>query len=345
VTIAASTASQRDARRSMVMTASILIAAALVIIGGLMIGTRTLSPPAFIAALLWPDDKIDSIFVWTLRLPRSLAAFMGGAGLAVSGYLLQTLTRNPLAGPGLTGVTSGAVAAIVSCFIFMPRISPLLYPFIGMAGGLCAALLTFWIARGSSGRPLHLVLGGISVSLFLGAVTTYILLLHDTQAPSLLFWLSGGFQGRTWMQVAYMTPWVALGIIGSLVAQRVLGLLALSESATAAMGLQLNRWKPFLLVLSVMLTAGVVPVAGPVAFVGLATPHIARLLRPHGPGWTVMLTASLGGLMTAAADILSRSIAAPEELPVSIVTALIGGPIFIYLARAPGFSLGKEQKR
>jgi iron complex transport system permease protein len=329
----------------MVMTVTIVITAIAVILGGLMIGTRLLSPEALFSALLWPDGKIDSIFVWTLRLPRSLAAFMGGAGLAVSGYLLQTLTRNPLAGPGLTGVTSGAVAAIVFCFTFLPWVSPLLYPFVGMAGGLGAALVTFWVARGGNGRPLHLALGGISVSLFLGAATTYILLLSGPQVPSLLFWLSGGFQGRTWMQLTYMTPWVVIGIAGALAARRVLGMLALSEDAAAGMGLQLNLWKPLLLLLAVLLVAGIVPVAGPVAFVGLATPHIARLLHPEGPGWTIALTAALGGLMVTVADILARSVAAPQELPVSIVTALIGGPIFIYLVQARSFSLSGREKR
>jgi iron complex transport system permease protein len=321
------------------MTMIVVIIGILVIVGGLLVGARPISPHALLSALLWPDGKIDSIFVWTLRLPRSLAAFIGGAGLSVSGYLLQTLTRNPLAGPGLTGVTSGAVAPIVFCFVFLPWLSSVFYPLVGMAGGLAAALVTFWVARGGTSRPLHLALGGISVSLFLGAVTTYMLTLSGPQVPSLLFWLSGGFQGRTWIQLAYMTPWVVAGIAGALVARRVLGLLALSEDATAGMGLQLRVWKPLLLLLAVLPVAGVVPVAGPVPFVGLATPHIARLLHPDGPGWTVALTAALGGLMVTAADIVARSVAIPKELPVGIITALIGGPVFIYLVQRRDFSL------
>jgi iron complex transport system permease protein len=315
------------------MTAVFVAAAALVLVGGLLLGARPIVPRALIPALFWPDGRIDSILVWTLRLPRSLAAFVGGAGLAVSGYLLQVLTRNPLAGPGLTGVMSGAVALIVVCFVFLPWLSPLFYPLVGMTGGLAAALVTFWVARGGTGRPLHLALGGISVSLFLGAITTYVLLLTGPQATSLLFWLSGGFQGRTWLQLAYMTPWVVVGLAGALAARRVLGLLALSEAAAAGMGLQLAVWKPLLLVLAVLPVAGIVPVAGPVAFVGLATPHIARLLKPDGPGWTVALTAALGGFIVTAADIVARSAAAPRELPVGIVTALIGGPVFIYLVQ------------
>ncbi|RWC27791.1 iron ABC transporter permease [Mesorhizobium sp.] len=321
------------------MTAVIAVISLLVIAGGLMIGTRPLAPHAVLSALFAPDGKIDSILVWSLRLPRSLAAFVGGAGLGVSGYLLQTLTGNPLAGPGLTGVSAGAVAPIVFCFVFLPWLPSTLYPFIGMVGGLAGASITFWIARGGRGRPLHLALGGTSVSLFLGAITTYVLLLSGPQVPSLLFWLSGGFQGRSWPHLAYMAPWVIAGIAGALACHRVLGLLALSEQAAAGMGLRLAFWKSAVLFLSVLPVAGVAPIAGPVAFVGLATPHIVRLLRPRSPAWSVALTAVLGGLMTASADIIARSIAAPKEIPVGIITALIGGPVFVYLVQRRTVSL------
>ncbi|WP_431029033.1 FecCD family ABC transporter permease [Rhizobium herbae] len=320
--------------RSSAKTALVVIVAAILIIaGGLLVGAKPLAPQAALKVLFFPDGKIDSILVWTLRLPRSLAAFVAGAGLGVSGYLLQVLTRNPLAGPGLTGVTSGAVAPIVFCFVFLPWFSSVFYPLVGMAGGLAAAFVTFWISRGGRGRPLHLALGGISVSLFLGAITTYILLLSGTQAPSLLFWLTGGLQGRSWTQLAYMLPWVVAGLGGALAVHRAIGLLMLNEEAAAGMGLRLELWKPLLLLLAVLPVAGIAPVAGPVAFVGLAAPHIARLLKPGGPRSSIALTAALGGLILVAADVIARSIAIPQELPVSIVTALIGGPVFVYLVQ------------
>lgn len=317
----------------------VLVAAALVIAGGLLVGAKPLAPQAALTALFRPDGKIDSILVWALRLPRSLAAFVAGAGLGVSGHLLQVLTRNPLAGPGLTGVTSGAVAPIVFCFIFLPWFSSVFYPLVGMIGGLAAAFVTFWISRGGRGRPLHLALGGISVSLFLGAVTTYILLLSGTQAPALLFWLTGGLQGRSWMQLAYMAPWVLAGIGGALAVHRTIDLLMLSEEAAAGMGLRLALWKPLLLLLAVLPVAGIAPVAGPVAFVGLAAPHIARLVKSSGPRSSIVLTAALGGLILVAADVIARSVAVPKELPVSIITALIGGPVFIYLVQRRSVSL------
>lgn len=317
--------------RSLVLLVGIVVAAGAVILAGLTIGVRPLKPDLLPAVLFAPDGRIDSILVWSLRLPRSIAAFVGGAGLATAGFILQAITRNPLAGPGLTGTTAGAVMPIAACFVFLPWLSSVYYPFVGMAGGLAAASVTFWIARGGDGRSLHLALGGISVSLFLTAVTTFIILRSGPQASSLLFWLAGGFQGRSWSHLAYMLPWAVLGLAGALAFQRVLGLMGLSEQSAAAMGLRLAFWRPALLFCAVLPVAGIAPVAGPVAFVGLASPHIARLLRPPGPGWTVLLSAAIGGLMVVTADVAGRSIAAPREIPVGILTAMLGGPVFIYL--------------
>lgn len=309
----------------------------IVLVGGLGLGTRPIAPPSLLSAIFHPDDRIDSILVWTLRLPRSLAALLAGAGLGLSGFLLQTLTRNPLAGPGLTGVTAGCITPIVLCFVLVPWLSSVYYPLIGMVGGLVAALTTVWIAQGGTGRPMHLALGGMSVSLFLSAITTWTILWSGPQVPSLLFWLSGGFQGRTWLQLAYMTPWVTIAMIVSLACWRAIGLMTLGEQAAAGMGLNLTLWRPALLFLAVLPVAGIAPVAGPIAFVGMAAPHIARLLKPSGPAAAIMLSCVIGSLMVVAADVVARSLAPPRELPVSIITALLAGPIFIWIVQRRTF--------
>lgn len=320
-----------DARKSSIAIGAIVVATLLIIAVGLMPGARSLSLDAVLKALVNPDGKIESILVWTLRLPRSLAAATAGAGLAVSGYLLQSLTRNPLADPGITGVTAGAVAPIVACFVFLPWVSGLYYPFVGLAGGLVAASVTFWVARGGNSHPLHLALGGVSVSLFLGAVTIYVLLSAGPQSTALLFWLAGGFAGRTWGNLVQMLPWVLAGVSGALLLHRVLAMFSLDDHSAAAMGVQLNLWKPVLLLLGICPVAGVAPVAGPVAFVGLAAPHIARLLGPRGTVWEIGLTAAIGSMIVTSADLIARTIAIPKELPVGIITAMVGGPLFIYL--------------
>lgn len=322
-----------EALRMPALTGLLLTLAALAIVAGLTVGDRTLPPGTVIDALLSKAGRVDTIVIWTLRLPRSLAAFLAGAGLALAGFLLQALTRNPLAGPGLTGVTAGAVAPIVVAFVFVPSLSSVWYPLVGFVGGMAAAGTTFVIASGRMASPLHLALGGISVSLFLHAVTIYVLLLSGPQVPSLLFWLSGGLQGRSWPQLSSMAPFVLLALAGALAIHRVVDLLSLSDGAAMGMGLRLTAWRPLVLLLAVLPVAGIVPVAGPIAFVGLAAPHIARLLRPPGSGWAMALAATIGGLTTVLADLAARSLAAPRELPVGLVTALIGGPVFLYLVQ------------
>jgi iron complex transport system permease protein len=322
-----------NASRSASVIIATLLAAVLIGFLGLLIGAKAMSLSAALSALFAPGQGLDSVIIWTLRMPRSIAAFLAGSGLAVTGYLLQSITRNPLAAPDLTGVTAGAVVVIIFCFVFMPTLSSVFYPFIGLAGGLAAAAATFWVARGGEASPLHLALGGITISLFLGGLTTYILLLGGPQSPAVLFWLSGGLQGRSWSALAFMVPWVLIGIAGALAGHRALELLSLGDDAAQGMGLKLRFWKPLFLILAVCPVAGITPVAGPIAFVGLAVPHIVRLLGPQSAVGAILLNASIGGFMLVTADMLARSIAAPRELPVSIILALIGGPFFIHLVQ------------
>lgn len=315
----------------------LLAIAAAVSVAALIVGAKPMTLPQTLNALTSPGSGTDAIIVWTLRMPRSIAAYLAGAALAVSGYLLQSIMRNPLAAPDLTGVTAGAVSFIVATFVFLPAVSSVFYPAIGMVGGLLAAALTLWVAHGGRASPLHLALGGITVALFLNAITTYVLVRGGPQSPSVLFWLSGGFQGRSWSQVGYMLPWVLVGLGAAVLCHRIIELLSLGDEVAAGMGANPAFWKLVLLVTAICLVAGVTPVAGPVAFVGLAVPHLVRLLRPASALWSILLNGALGGGLLVTADALARSVAAPREIPVSIFTALIGGPVFIYLTQR-GFS-------
>lgn len=327
-------------RRAIVLIASLLVAAVAVGFVGLVMGAKPMTLDAALHAISTPNQGKDGIIVWTLRFPRSVAAFLAGAGLAVSGMLLQTITRNPLAAPDLTGATAGAVVVIVSCFVFLPGLSSIYYAPIGFVGAMGAAAATLWVARGGSASPLHLALGGVCISLFLAGITTYVLLLGGPQSPSVMFWLSGGLQGRSWNHVAFMLPWVAIGIIGALFSGRAIQLLALGDDVAAGMGLRLGLFKSTLLVLAILPVAGVAPVAGPIAFIGLAVPHVVRLMRVGGPTATIAVNAALGGFVLVVADVLARTLAAPRELPVGILTALVGGPVFIYLAQRRRFLPG-----
>lgn len=319
--------------RAMLWLLAMIMAAVIVFVTALIFGAKSMTLQQALTALASPGSGTDAIIVWTLRMPRSLVAYLAGAALAVAGYLLQSITRNPLAAPDLTGVSAGAVAFIVATFVFLPSVSSVYYPAIGLCGGLLAAALTLWSAHGGRASPLHLALGGITVALFLNAITTYVLVRGGPQSPSVLFWLSGGFQGRSWPQLTYMLPWALAGLGAALFCHRVVELLALGDEAAAGMGANPALWKVVLLVTAICLVAGVTPVAGPVAFVGLAAPHLVRLLKPGSAFWSILLNIAFGGCLLMTADALARSVAAPREIPVSIFTALIGGPIFIYLTQ------------
>lgn len=328
-------------RQSFLAIGLIVAAAMLATMLGLLVGAKTLSVETALRVLLAPDGKLESVLVWTLRLPRSLAAAAGAPDLpfpvcaadadAQSAGRSRYYRRN-IGGGRADRLLLRLRALAFACLLSLHR----------PCGGPLAASVTFWVSRGGQGRPLQLALGGVSVSLFLGAITTYVLLLTGPQSASLLFWLAGGFQGRTWSHLLYMLPWTIAGVVGALVLRRVIGMFMLSDHAAAGMGLQLGLWKPLILILAVIPVAGVAPIAGPVAFVGLAAPHIARLLKPRGTGWEIGLSASLGALIVTVADVLARSVAIPRELPVGIVTALLGGPVFIYLVQRGRLSFAGE---
>lgn len=306
---------------------------------GAALGSKILTPLALFNTLLHPDGHIDTLLVWQIRLPRSLLAFVAGSGLALSGYVMQALTRNPLATPELTGVTAGSVLPIVFCFVYLPWFSSVWYPFIGLFGGLVAALMVFILTGRNHKQPLILALNGVSVSIFLGAITTWVILSRGAQIPSLLFWISGGLQGRSWSQLLFMLPWVVVAAVVIFVSRRVLELLSIGDQTAAGMGINLHFWQPFLLLLAVLPVAGITPVCGPLSFVGLAAPHIARLLRPEGVGNELLLTATLGALIVTLADVLARTLALPQELPVGILTVLLGGPVFIWLVQQRHFNV------
>nr|WP_169618314.1 iron ABC transporter permease [Ruegeria sp. PR1b] len=322
-----------DNRRSFLIFVITLSATLAVMLGSLLFGAKAMSLAEFMTALTSEDAGVDGIILWSVRMPRSLVAFFAGAGLAVSGYLMQVVTRNPLASPELTGATAGAIAVIVPAYIYFPAISSMSYPLLGAVGALAASGLTLVLSQGGRASPWHLALAGFSVALFLSALTTYLLLRGGPPSPSVLFWLSGGFQGRSWTHLLHMLPCVLIGVLGALAASRMIGLIALGDAAAMSMGARLGLWKFALLICAILPIAGIAPVAGAVTFIGLATPHLVRMLRPAGPRWSILFNVACGGLIACLADAIARSAAAPREIPVGVFTAALGGPVIVWYLR------------
>ncbi|MCO8269261.1 iron chelate uptake ABC transporter family permease subunit [Actinoplanes sp. TRM 88003] len=274
--------------------------------------------------------------VWQLRLPRVLGAAVVGAGLAVAGAVMQTVTRNSLADPYLLGVSSGAALGAVGVIV------------VGLAHGVGAlalgafggALLAFGLVVAVSGRsaPTRVVLAGVAIAQLCAAVTSFVIIWvadpHATQ--SITFWLSGSLARADWTALAWATP-VLLAALALVFAQaRALNAFAFGEEAAATLGVSTTKVRWLLLVTTALLTAVLVAISGAIGFVGLIIPHAVRFLTGPDHRRLLPLVALGGALFLVWVDTAARTVFEPRELPVGVLTALVGVPAFIFLLRRQG---------
>lgn len=286
-----------------------------------------------------PFANSDRHFVvWELRLPRALLASLVGAALGTAGVIMQSISRNPLGSPSLTGVTSGA-ALFVVCGVVFFNLSGTELIFCGIVGGYLGASITFLLARQWHFNPIHLTLAGISVSIFASACITVVMILFEHHGGGIFIWLVGSFNGRTWQDVAHVWYWVFAGFALIMLLARTLDILLLDDDTCQSLGIKIGRWRFLLGSISVILTACCVAVAGPISFVGLVAPHIVRVtFNQQGQGTLphiLLLPASalVGASLMAFTDGLSKAQVVGSDLPVGIFSILIGGVTLLYLMR------------
>lgn len=275
--------------------------------------------------------------VLRLRLPRVLVAMLAGSALSLAGGTMQGLFKNPLADPYIIGVSSGAAVGAAAAMLFglgWNTVGTFAIPLAAFAGGMMSLVLVYSLAW-SGGRlsTLSLLLAGIAVSTFLGALVSILVFFSGQQLQQVVFWMMGGFTGRTWMHVLSVLPFLVGG--GALVLwhSRELDALAMGDEQAHYMGVDVERVKRRLLWASALLTAAAVSVSGLIGFVGLVVPHAMRLLGGPVHRWLLPAAALSGAIFLALADLLSRVVLAPIELPVGMITALVGGPFFLYLLK------------
>lgn len=272
--------------------------------------------------------------VWSIRMPRILLGAMVGAGLAVSGAALQGMFRNPLADPSLIGVSSGAaLGAVLALGLGISLLGRWTTPVFAFVGGVLFALMGYALAR-QNGRTevVTLILAGIALNTFAGAGTALITFMaNDSQIRAIIFWSMGSLGGATWNGVMSATPFVVMGLIASFWWRKPLNLLTLGEREAHHLGVETERVRFLVIVFTALMTGATVAVAGVVGFVGLIVPHVIRLIS--GPNHRVLLPASAigGAILVVLADLVSRTIVAPLELPLGVLTALIGGPFLLVL--------------
>ena len=312
----------------------LLLAAVLACLIGLVLGAVELSPGAVFQALVSPTAPGAPI-VRQIRLPRVLLAFVVGGGLGVSGAALQALVRNPLADPYLLGISGGAgLAAVLAMALGFGGVWGV--PLVAFLGGLAAVGLVYRLSTVAGSRldPRVLVLAGVVVSAFTGSLMTAILTLSNAeQLRNAFLWLLGGFSGASWQTLTIFAVYAAAPLVLLFVAARALDLLSLGEEPAQSLGLEALRARRLVYLATSLLTAASVAVCGVVGFVGLVAPHALRGLL--GPGHRRLLPAVFlaSGAFLVLADALARSVARPTELPVGVVTALVGVPLFAVLLK------------
>ena len=280
-----------------------------------------------------PEYRNFVLVVHTFRLPRILLAFLVGAALATSGALMQGITRNPLADPYLLGVSGGAALVAVAIIVWFREVPINLLPWGAFGGALLTAGVIFVLAwRKGSSTPIRLILIGIALEAVIGALTTIMLLFGDiNDVQQAYVWLTGSVYGRNWEHVRALGGWLLVFLPVAFLMARSLNTLGLGDDTAKGLG-QLVEWqRGLMLVISVALAAAAVAVSGTIGFVGLVAPHVTR--RLVGPAHEGMLPVSalFGGALLVLADLIGRWVIAPSELPIGIVTAIIGAPYFLFL--------------
>ncbi|MFB7813383.1 FecCD family ABC transporter permease [Paenibacillus chitinolyticus] len=324
-------------RKQRLLVAGVIVLIALTILAGMGLGYSSLSYDRLVPTLLGQGSFKENFVLFSIRLPRIIITLLAGMGLALSGAVLQGITRNDLADPGIIGINSGAGVAIAVFFLFVP-IDPgsfvYLLPVVAFAGALITACLIYLLScsRKTGLQPVRLVLIGVGFSLALSGVMIVIISSAErVKVDFIAKWLAGSIWGADWPFIGAILPWLILLIPFVLYKANRLNLLGMSESVAVGVGVAVEKERAALLLAAVALAASVVSVTGGISFIGLMAPHIAKSLVGPRNQMFIPLAILLGGWMLLIADTIGRNIIEPDGIAAGIMVALIGAPYFIYL--------------
>ncbi|MEU7445434.1 FecCD family ABC transporter permease [Streptomyces diastaticus] len=319
--------------RTLWLVVALLVLTA-VMVASVAFGSRDVPWPDVRAALGGADGTLGQAAA-AKRVPRTLLAVVVGAALALSGAVMQGVTRNPLADPGILGVNTGASLAVVTGVAFFGLTSPTSYIWVAIAGAAASALFVYTV--GTLGRggatPLKLALAGAATSAAFASLVSAVILPRNDIAGSFRLWQIGGVAGASYERIGQVLPFLVAGFLLCLLSARALNSLALGDELAAGLGERVAVVRAVAALGAVLLCGAATAVAGPIAFVGLVVPHTCRLLIGVDHRWLLPLSVLLGAVLLTAADVVGRVVARPSEIDVGIVTALIGAPFFIYIVR------------
>ena len=322
-------------RRVLGLVAAI-IALILVIAASLAIGARDMPISEVLGAFFAPTGSDDQLVVLELRLPRTVLGILVGMGLGLAGGLIQALTRNPLADPGILGVNAGASLAITIGVAFFGISSITGYIWFAFAGALVATVGVYVI--GSAGRsrtvdPIRLTLAGVAVAAVLTGLTKAILLTNDRAFDAFRSWDVGAIAGRDFDTITAILPFIVIGTVLALALSHSLNAVALGDDLAASLGTSVNRTRVLSILAVTLLAGAATAAAGPIGFIGLMIPHIARWIVGPDQRWILGYSLVLAPILLLASDVIGRVVMKPGELQVGVVTAFVGAPVLIALVR------------
>ncbi|MEU8629432.1 iron chelate uptake ABC transporter family permease subunit [Streptomyces sp. NPDC048669] len=305
----------------------------LVCLASIGIGAKALPLADVWHGLFHYAGSSDDVLVRKVRIPRTVLGLIVGSALGLAGAVMQALTRNPLAEPGLLGVNAGASAAVVSAISFFGVTSLTGYVWFAFAGAAIVSVAVYLLGGSRSATPVRLALAGTAVTAALYGYVNAVQLLDSAALDRLRFWTVGSLASANTETVGKVWPFIAVGVVLALLIARPLNALEMGDDTARALGARLTRTRVLAMLAVTLLCGAATAACGPIVFIGLMIPHLVRVITGPDMRWILPYAAVLSPVLLLGADVVGRIIARPSELQVGIVTALIGGPVFIHLVR------------
>ncbi|MET0468525.1 MAG: iron chelate uptake ABC transporter family permease subunit [Aeromicrobium sp.] len=326
-----------DGTRRVTGLAIAVVVLLVAMLASVAVGSRMLPLPD-VWRLLWsPDGSPESTIIHDLRVPRTVIALVVGAALGLAGALMQSLTRNPLADPGILGINAGASLAVVSAVALTGMASIGFYLWFAFAGAAAASVLVYVL--GSAGRsqatPARLALAGVAITAAISALVQTVILTDQEAFNEFRFWVVGSLEGRGFTIIWTVAPFIACGVVIALALGPALNALALGDETGSALGVDVRRTRLLAVVAVTLLCGAATAAVGPIGFIGLGVPYLARAVCGPDQRWVMPYCLVLAPALLLVADVLARIVIAPQEVQAGIVTALLGGPVFIAIVRRP----------
>ncbi|ROQ62530.1 iron complex transport system permease protein [Streptomyces sp. 840.1] len=312
------------------MAVALLVLVCLASIG---IGAKALPLADVWHGLFHYAGSSDDVLVRKVRIPRTVLGLIVGSALGLAGAVMQALTRNPLAEPGLLGVNAGASAAVVSAISFFGVTSLTGYVWFAFAGAATVSVAVYLLGGSRSATPVRLALAGTAVTAALYGYVNAVQLLDSAALDRLRFWTVGSLASANTETVGKVWPFIAVGVVLTLLIARPLNALEMGDDTARALGAHLTRTRVLAMLAVTLLCGAATAACGPIVFIGLMIPHLVRAITGPDMRWILPYAAVLSPVLLLGADVVGRIVARPSELQVGIVTALIGGPVFIHLVR------------